>query len=31
MEDQFNKELGYIKDEKIRNSLILILEKLLDY
>ena len=31
MEDQFNKELGYIKDEKIRNSLILILEELPDY
>ena len=31
MEDQFNKELGYIKDEKIRNSLILILEELPNY
>ena len=31
MEDQFNKELRYIKDEKIRNSLILILEELPDY
>ena len=31
MEDQFNKELGYIKDEKIKNSLILILNELPEY
>jgi len=31
MKELFKKELAYIKDEKIRNSLILILEELPDY
>ena len=31
MEEQFSKELSYIKDEKIKNSLILILKELPEY